>query len=56
MFKKRHKKQEPVIVVPRLAIVHALARAAFDGDEAACAAARRLLAAIDESPNEYIAV
>jgi hypothetical protein len=42
--------------VPRLAIVQALARATYDGDQQAVAAARRLLAAIDESPVDYLAV
>ena len=54
-FKKRQTEQQSLLVVPRVAIAQALARAEFDGDKTASAAARRLLAAIDESPYDYIA-
>jgi hypothetical protein len=58
MFKKRKRptKQPAVVVVPRVAIVQALALAEYDGNAKASAAARRLLAAIDDSPNDYLAL
>lgn len=55
-LKKRKTNQQPIVVVPRATIVQALARAEFDGDKTASAAARRLLAAINESPFDYLAL
>ena len=57
MFTKKKKQNRfPVSIVARVALVQALARAEFDGDKTASAAARRLIAAIDESPFDYLAV
>ena len=56
VFKRRKRNQHPVVVIPRVAIVQALARAESDGNEKAVAAAHRLLEAIDDSPYNYIAI
>ena len=44
------------LVVPRVALVQAMARAAYDGNEEAYGAASRLLRAVDESPYDFLAV
>jgi hypothetical protein len=56
MFKKKKQNRLPVSIVPRMALVQALARAEFDGNKTASAAAQRLIAAIDESPFDYLAI
>ena len=56
MFNKKKQIRHSVSIVPRVALLQALARAEFDGDKTASAAARRLIVAIDESPFDYLAV
>lgn len=56
MFNKKKQIHRPVSIVPRVVLVQALARAEFDGNKTASAAARRLIVAIDESSFDYLAV